>query len=317
MNRSFTDLVQAILSQPAAPFREHHVRAEIERQLSGLPGISLDRDQWGNLRAIYKADDSPAARWLFAAHMDHPGYVQGNFLGGVPPAYLAKNAPTRAFEDFAMWDLPAYELRDGLIHSRACDDLIGCAAIVQMLRELSTGGVRAHCAGIFTRAEEVGFCGAMKAAESGWIPPGSWVISLETSSVKGGPVQMGGGVIVRVGDRSAIFDPELTATLLGCARRGEIPHQRALMSGGTCEATAYAMFGHRTAGVCVALGNYHNCGPEEQIAAEYVSLADAQAMAQLCFTVAQCPSLDDPFAAIRDRCRAELAKYDSLWLEPS
>jgi len=46
------------------------------------------------------------------------------------------------------------------------------------------------------------------------------------------------------------------------------------MQGGTCEATAYALYGYRTAAMCVALGNYHNCGPGDRIAPEYVSLED-------------------------------------------
>jgi endoglucanase len=53
------------------------------------------------------------------------------------------------------------------------------------------------------------------------------------------------------------------------------------MSGGTCEATAYQEFGYQTAAVCVALGNYHNCGPGNKIQEEYVSLADALGMVNL------------------------------------
>ena len=51
----------------------------------------------------------------------------------------------------------AFEVREGRIYSRACDDLIGCTAIVAMLRELSASGAEAACYGLFTRAEEVGF----------------------------------------------------------------------------------------------------------------------------------------------------------------
>ena len=36
--------------------------------------------------------------------------------------------------------------------------------------------------------------------------------------------------------------------------------QRCLMSGGTCEATAYQLYGYETGGLCIALGNYHNRG---------------------------------------------------------
>ena len=53
------------------------------------------------------------------------------------------------------------------------------------------------------------------------------------------------------------------------------------MSGGTCEATAYQEYGYRCAAVCVALGNYHNCGPNNKIKPEFVSRADAVAMSDL------------------------------------
>jgi endoglucanase len=63
--------------------------------------------------------------------------------------------------------------------------------------------------------------------------------------------------------------------------------QRALMSGGTCEATAYQEFGYQTAAVCVALGNYHNCAERNRIAAEFVSVADALSMVELLSTAAK------------------------------
>ena len=52
------------------------------------------------------------------------------FLGGVPERFRVKNPPIREFGDFAMWDLPEFEILDGNIVSRVCDDLVGCAAIV-------------------------------------------------------------------------------------------------------------------------------------------------------------------------------------------
>ena len=53
------------------------------------------------------------------------------------------------------------------------------------------------------------------------------------------------------------------------------------MSGGTCEGTAYQECGYRSAAVCVALGNYHNCARNNKIAAEFVSLSDAENMSSL------------------------------------
>jgi endoglucanase len=100
------------------------------------------------------------------------------------------------------------------------------------------------------------------------------------------------GVILRVGDRTSIFSSEAMRFLGEVAadlksRRKIFRFQRGLMSGGTCEATAYQEFGFQTAAVCVALGNYHNCAEKNRIAAEFVSVADALSMVELLATAAK------------------------------
>ena len=100
-----------------------------------------------------------------------PGGGGWEFLGGVPEAYRAKNPPTRDFGAFAMWDLPACEVKDGLIHSRACDDLIGCVAILALFQELDRTKAMPTVYGLFTRAEEVGFVGAIQLAKTGCVSP--------------------------------------------------------------------------------------------------------------------------------------------------
>lgn len=256
--------------------------------LADCPHVRLSEDSFGNLLALYQR--GPArARLAFAAHMDHPGYVGREFLGGVPNRYLIRNPPTQRFRGFRMWDLPAFERRADRIRSRACDDLIGCACIVTMLRELERQGTRGAAWGLFTRAEEVGLVGALELAASGRLPKTVAVVSLETSSLKGGPVRLGEGPIIRVGDRTTIFDSETTAELQAVAKRAGITCQRALMQGGTCESTAFALHRYRTAALCVALGNYHNGGPGDRIAAEYVSAGDMVGMAQLCVAAVTTP----------------------------
>ena len=121
---------------------------------------------------------------------------------------------------------------------------------------------------------------------------------------------MGDGVIIRVGDRTSIFDSTPTAQLVQLAREREIPHQRALMSGGTCEATAYQLYGYRTAGLCVALGNYHNCGPDEQIAPEFVSIDDVAGLTRLCVVAASAPELPDVEGALRKRLEDGMREYE-------
>lgn len=302
------DIARAILAQPTAPFHEDAVRAEILMQLAQCPHVAAELDEFGNVVACYRRGTGEA-RYAFAAHMDHPAYVGGEFLGGVPAEYREKNPPLRDFGAFAMWDLPAFELRDGRILSRACDDLIGCAAIVALFHELERAGAETCVHGLFTRAEEVGFVGAIHLARSGRVPKSLTIVSLETSSKKGGPAQMGAGVIVRVGDRTSIFDDAATASLMDAAKIAAIPVQRCLMSGGTCEATAYQLYGYRSAGLCVALGNYHNCGPDTQIASEFVSAEDAEGMVRLMFAATMHTPADDPHAALRARLEAGVATY--------
>lgn len=224
---------------------------------------------------------------------------------------VAPNAP-------GMWDLPDPALRGDKVFARGCDDLAGCAAMLALLQRLGDRNAECDCYCIFTRAEEVGFVGAIASARFRTIPVGLPIISIETSKALT-PDMIGSGPILRVGDKSSIFTPALTAfcdrvakQLLGVlgadgkprvvanrraaakahARRTPTPpsarggrraaafaYQRRLMDGGTCEATAYLAYGYPATGICVALGNYHNMDSEKQrIASEYISLSDWQRM---------------------------------------
>jgi putative aminopeptidase FrvX len=297
-------VVRTILAQPTAPFFEDAVRGEILQLLAQCPHVTTSLDDFGNVIAHYRRGERPA-RFALAAHMDHPGFVGAEFLGGVPESYREKNPPTREFGAFSMWDLPACEVSEGRIYSRACDDLIGCAAIVATFQELERLNSDANVYGLFTRAEEVGFVGAIHLAKSRVLPGDVTVISLECSSEKGGACKMGDGAILRVGDRTSIFDSDATGVLAELAKRAEIPVQRCLMSGGTCEATAYQLYGYRCGALCVALGNYHNCGPNERIEAEFVSIDDVRGLVGLCVEAARC---GEPPGAANDALRARLEK---------
>jgi endoglucanase len=232
--------------------------------------------------------------------MDHPAYVGGEFKGGVPKAYLERGFPVKSFGAFTMWDLPPFEVADGCIRSRACDDLIGCAVMIATLQCLQEQMVEACVIFAFTCAEEVGLLGATFLARSGLLPADVAILSLETSAERP-PAKMHEGVVVRVGDKATVFDPGLTAEIWARAESEGIPSQRCLMSGGTCEGSAYQAFGYRTAALCVPLGNYHNCSPDGEIASEYVSIADTVAMARLCFAIASGPLNFDPAGALRER----------------
>ena len=315
-------IVQTILREPTAPFHEARVRHAIVGLLRTCRNVTLREDDFGNLIAHYRGGkgSSGGARYAFCAHMDHPGWVRPEpageepwrFLGGVPAEYLEANkSRLRPFGDFAMWDLPDCELRDGRIYSRACDDLIGCAVIVATLETLGRENVPGDCYGLFTRGEEVGFAGAIEIAREGWlVDERLTVISLETSAERP-PARMGDGPIVRVGDKTSMFDATVTAELTATATAAGIPFQRCLMSGGTCEATPFRLYGARCGALCVALGNYHNCGPDLRMEAEYVSREDFEGLVRLCVEVARCGAsgMPDPDAELRQSLETRLQQY--------
>lgn len=178
-----------------------------------------------------------------------------------------------------MWDLTDPLLRGGLLHARGCDDIAGAAALLAMLERLSKRDAAADVIVLFTRAEEVGFVGAIAAARDGTIPKRSPVIAIETSKALPNARQ-GEGPILRVGDKSSVFTPTLTAFCDRvakdlAARRKGFKYQRRLMDGGTCESTAYLAYGYAATGICVALGNYHNMNVDRQrIAAETIDIDD-------------------------------------------
>ncbi len=174
---------------------------------------------------------------------------------------LSINAPVRR-GDIGMWDLPAFGYRRGRMISRACDDLVGCGAILALLDELHRRRIRRKVTACFTVAEEAGLHGAKHLCVNGVVPKKTCILSIETSSVLP-TAKMGNGVVIRVGDRTSVFDPKVTAFLLDVATKQQahdktFRFQRKLMDAGTCEGTVFSRFGYRCGAICIPLGNYHN-----------------------------------------------------------
>jgi putative aminopeptidase FrvX len=310
MNRDqLLRIVEPLLRCPTAPTFEGAVAEEICRQLRGRAGIHIEKDQFGNL--IVVRSGSARAQYAFVAHMDHPGWrlqPEKEFLGGVPPD-LQQKGKIRSFGDFGMWDLPELLVEGNLLYSRACDDLVGCSAIIGILDSLDESRSSASAVGIFTRAEEVGFIGAIELAKAGRLDPGLTAISLETSAERP-PARMGAGPIIRVGDRTSIFDSDVTAFMVETAKSKDLSYQRCLMDGGSCEGTAFQLYGYRSAALSVALGNYHNCAPDSRIDAEYVDIRDLEGLIDLCMAiVTETRTVADVRDALRKRLEARLNEF--------
>ena len=217
--------------------------------------------------------------------------VAGELRGAYGPpeertAALHLDSPTTmVFPRPVVLDLPDFRLDGDRVSMRAVDDLAGCACMLMALesaiREQPPGDLYA----LFTRAEEVGLIGARLTASEGRLPQDCLVVSLEASRTLPGAA-MGEGPVIRVGDATYTFDAE-AEQVLHTAREElrrvdpEFKCQRQLMSGGTCEASAFAIHGYHTTGVAFPLGNYHNAAPEGGVAAEQISMRDFVSGVQL------------------------------------
>lgn len=336
MSSPVLEAAAAVVGQPAVPLVEHLPLAAVER-LAADAGLPARRDPVGNLLVGAGTDlvlvahlDHPG----FAVESVDGSLVRLSFRGGVRAGVAVAGSPVvlhrpgvldplgravlRSVDErdgrlkgavaevvdgeapeggFAVWDVTAYDLAGGRLTARACDDLVGVAAGLAAVA--AAGGGRASL--LCTRAEEVGWYGALEAVRLGTIPPAAAVLSLECSPMLPHAPQ-GGGVIVRVGDRRSTFDPGLNDVLWQRAKHLGVTAQRRLMDGGSCEATVFCARRLRSSGLAVALAGYHN-QPDDPAAAgpvaESVLVVDLEA----------------EVALLRSLCEEPPGPADRAWLE--
>ncbi len=199
-----------------------------------------------------------------------------------------------------VFDLVDFQLEGGYIRMRALDDLAGCGSTLAMLSALAEEPAAGDVYGVFTRAEEVGLVGARLLAEAGTLPKETLVVSLESSRTLPG-AEIGNGPVIRVGDAGFTFNADAESALNRAretlqARPEGFKVQRQLMSGGTCEASAFSVYGYRTTGIAFPLGNYHNGAPDGGIEAEYIHEEDYLGGVELMLeAVRRMPEREDTF----------------------
>jgi endoglucanase len=333
-------ILQELCSLPTVPFLEGRVVEYVKQFVANRKKLKLARDEHGNLLISLAGKSTAVARWVFTAHMDHPGLISGRMidertveceLRGWVLAELMKGAKVRFFAGAreirgeivevsadggdgrgergktarvrvgkqvppnvpGMFDMGTGRIRNGKFYSRVCDDLAGAAAALAMMDQLQESPPPSTVAVLLTRAEEEGFIGAVAASiEPRLLKKSDRLIAIECSAAQ--PyAPIGGGAIIRVGDRTSIFNSSLTYFLTqqaeGLAKAdSSFKYQRQLMPGGTCEATVYDVYGFHAASMCVALGNYHNMDRKRgKMAAEFIDVADWTNMVKLFLAVAR------------------------------
>jgi len=178
------------------------------------------------------------------------------------------------------------------LYTRAADDLAGVFAIIETAKTLGAKNLDSFI-GLLTRGEEVGFVGAVAHLDENYFAKAKRPIvcvSLEASRTLPGAI-VGKGPVVRLGDWRTVFNADGLKVLSDLAEK-LLPgkHQRRIMDGGSCEATAATAWGMKTIGISIPLGNYHNEGYEGGIecpkhrgpAPEFVHLDDIAGEVKLC-----------------------------------
>ena len=238
-----------------------------------------------------------------------------------------------------------------LIYTKAADDLVGAFAVTSVALDLfarqdtrpaktqktvtgrkpkripltqTSNRKSKPFIGLLTRAEEVGFIGAIGHLELGWLKKARRPIlgvSLETSRTLPG-AEIGAGPVVRLGDKFTVFDSGSLRVFTALAEEA-LPrkHQRRIMDGGTCEASAFTAYGFPCVGISVPLGNYHNQsfqgGPDSRgpdgPAPEFVHLGDVEGLIALCHELLkQGLAWADPFGPRRKDFGKRLKEYRPL-----
>jgi putative aminopeptidase FrvX len=100
---------------------------------------------------------------------------------------------------------------------------------------------------------------------------------------------------------------------MNVAAANKIPVQRCLLDGGSCESSAYQLFGYCSVAASIGMGNYHNCAPDGTIQCEYVSEGDYANMVRLCVALVTESGGPDPAKALRDTLERRAASYSTLF----
>lgn len=184
--------------------------------------------------------------------------------------------------------------KGSFLYTKAADDLVGVYAILRLaLKQFrSSSSKKVPLIGLLSRAEEVGFVGTLAHLDLGDLSKAQrpvLAVSLETSRTLPG-AEFGKGPVVRLGDRSTLFDPACSKILKRLATKTLRTHwQSRIMDGGSCEGSATMAWGIPTIALSLPLGNYHNEGYEggpdcrgpRGPAPEFVHLNDIQGLEKL------------------------------------
>lgn len=241
---------------------------------------------------------------VIATHVDENGFVRFTTIGGVSPRtciggrvqflngtrgviymeslesatalptleqlYIDVGASSREtcpvkVGDVAAFDRPFMELGGRLV-SKAMDDRISVAVMVQALKELTSTPHELYF--IFSTQEEVGLRGATTAAYG--VDP-ELALAVDVTRTGDTPkgvkmeVALGKGPAIKVRDSGMLSDPRVIRWMVETAEKAGIPYQLEVLEGGTTDARAMQLTRAGVPAGCLSIPTRYIHSPSEMV----------------------------------------------------
>jgi endoglucanase len=168
--------------------------------------------------------------------------------------------------DVAAFERPFIDLGDRLV-SKAMDDRIGAAVIIEVLRALNVSPHQLFF--VFSVQEEVGLRGATTAA-FGVDPDLGLAVDVtgtgDTPKGRKMEVGLGKGPAIKVRDSGMLADPRVVDWMVKTAEKDRIPYQLEILEGGTTDARALQLTRAGVPTGCLSIPTRYIHSPSEMVA---------------------------------------------------
>lgn len=181
--------------------------------------------------------------------------------------------------DVGVFLQPMAEMGDR-ITAKSMDDRIGCAIMIQVMRELKDRKLPHDVCFVFSTQEEVGLRGATTSAfglqpDLGMALDVTFAADTPETPLKMA-VELGKGAAIKIKDSGMIVQPWVRDWMIAIAERAKIPYQREVLTGGATDASAIQKSRAGVPTGCISIPCRYIHSPSE-----VVSYSDVLACAEL------------------------------------
>jgi endoglucanase len=190
--------------------------------------------------------------------------------------------------DMAVFERPFLDLGQRIV-SKALDDRVSVAILIETLRRLKQGAASPHEVWfVFTTQEEVGVRGA-GAAAFGIEPDLALAVDVTGSGDTPKGVRMdvalGKGAAIKVRDQGMLADPRVVRWMTETAQAANLPHQMEILERGTTDAQIMQLSRGGVPAGCVSIPARYIHSPSEM-----VDMGDVETAVQLLLALLRSPA---------------------------